>query len=781
MIEKENLLLNKPKTGRNNSYEKVIELLFEHFGNNSIVMIETGTIRGDSDVSRFGDGWGTMNLKYYADLTNSKLWSVDIDKNALDIANRVVPSDHLLTYVHKDSIEFLKEFPREIDFFLSDSYDYCGDAENVRRCHEHCLNEIKTVIPKLSENGIILIDDVFDISFNGKGKLAIPFLLDNGFELVHCFDSQALLRRKKIDKSIPSVSCVMTTYGRFTCVQNSIKMFLDQDYEGKTELIIYNTDVDYPMELGESLKKYESKIKIVNNNIDKVTNKPYNNVGAIRRDALDEANYELYICWDDDDIFLPFNIKQCVNGLLKSGKRAWKPKHSFFCGSGVPEYAENVMEASVIVYIDEIRKRGFRSETGSEHCGWYQELVDEGKFFVDSNSIPSYSFNWSRSTGPSDHKQSGDINNPNNFENHKKYSTDHALKPLELPDQKTLENIFEEYYKVLRSKKNVSNEFQKILINENVPRELALVSAQPDDIYFAWQIEVQIHNFRKYNLSDKMHVVVFYRGDKYKDYWNKLVESYQEVKFFFYKDQGAEINPYIPVLRPHILKQLFKENPELKDYAVFYHDSDICFTGDINFQKLAKGDTWYLSDTVSYIGANYLKSKGEYIFKEMCKIVGIDEQLVIDNEKNSGGAQYLMKNLDADFWEKVEKDCLLLYKYMCECNENDLFKRNPKVDIQAWCSDMWAVLWNGLLRGNQVRLDTELNFSWATSMEPEYINCKIFHNAGATADREDLFFKGHFIGSLPYGKINFDKLSTQYASYHYAKLIDEVSKVSCLM
>jgi len=771
----------KPRTGRNSSYEKTLEILLETFGKNPIVMIETGSIRSNSETSRFGDGWGTLNLKYYADYTDSKLWSVDIDQNVISIASNVVPSDHRLSYVCSDSIKFLKEFPKEIDFLLLDSYDYCGDEENIRKAHEHCLNEVKAAFPKLSENAIILVDDVFDQVFNGKGKQAIPYLLNNGFELIHCFDSQALLKRKVVNKNLPSVSCVMTTYGRTTCVENSIKMFIDQDYEGVKELIIYNTDVEYPFTLGESLQPFAQIIKIINNNTDKVTGLPYTNVGAIRRDALDEASYELYICWDDDDIFLPFNIRQCVNGLLKSGKRAWKPKHSFFWGAGEPEYAENVMEASVIVYTEEIRKRGFRQETGSEHCGWYQEVVDEGKFFTDSNSIPSYCFNWSRSTGPSDHKQSGDINNVNNFQNHKERSTDHATKPLELPDQVKLDRVYERLYKVLRSKKSLSNDFQKQLIDENVPKELVFVSAQPDDLYFAWQIEIQIHNFRQYNYSDKMHVVVYYAGQKQRNFWNKLVATYPEVKFFFYKDQGAKINPYIPVLRPHILKQFFKENPDLKDKAVFYHDSDICLTGNIDFLRLCKGNTWYLSDTVSYIGANYLKSKGEYIFKEMCRIVGIDEQLVIDNERNSGGAQYLMKNIDYTFWEKVENDCLALYKYMCECNEKDLFHRQPRTDIQAWCADMWAVLWNGLLRGNEVRLDKDLNFSWATSMQQEFQNCKIFHLAGATADRPDLFFKGNYINSLPYGKVDFNKISDKYGSHFYAKLVEEVGKVSCLI
>jgi hypothetical protein len=40
-----------------------------------------------------------------------------------------------------------------------------------------------------------LIDDVFGLDWHGKGKLSIPYLLENGFELVYHMDSQALLKR----------------------------------------------------------------------------------------------------------------------------------------------------------------------------------------------------------------------------------------------------------------------------------------------------------------------------------------------------------------------------------------------------------------------------------------------------------------------------------------------------------------------------------------------------------------------------------------------------------
>ena len=50
-----------------------------------------------------------------------------------------------------------------------------------------------------------------------------------------------------------------------------------------------------------------------------------------------------------------------------------------------------------------------------------------------------------------------------------------------------------------------------------------------------------------------------------------------------------------------------------------------------------------MSDTISYIGYDYIKSKGDDILKTMLDIVGIDEDVVKNNQNNSGGAQYILK------------------------------------------------------------------------------------------------------------------------------------------
>ena len=184
----------KPITGRNDSFLKVIEILEETY-KEPIIIVETGCIRNVTEESKFGDGWSTLNWEYYAKKTNSKVFVVDINENHINQSKKIVPQSELIEYYLDDSVNYLKKFSKKIDLLFVDSYDYCGDEENIRKCHEHSLNEIKAAWDKLNEHCFILLDDVFSNTWDGKGKLSIPYLLENGFNLVYFIDSQILLKR----------------------------------------------------------------------------------------------------------------------------------------------------------------------------------------------------------------------------------------------------------------------------------------------------------------------------------------------------------------------------------------------------------------------------------------------------------------------------------------------------------------------------------------------------------------------------------------------------------
>ena len=223
------------------------------------------------------------------------------------------------------------------------------------------------------------------------------------------------------------VSFICTSYRRFYCVRRIISQFLSQTYSN-VELIIFNTDVEYPFTDVVGLPN----IKVINNNLDYITGKPYTNRGDICRDAVTHATGDYFMLADDDDVYLPWHIQQAVEGIEEIGQDAWKPEKSLFAAPGKIELVQNTMEASVIVKMDRIREIGFRSDlTGYEGLSWYTILRDEGQLNEhNKNYIPSYCFNWSDPPELAGHKQSGDIDNPKNFDNHKLASGDYATGPL---------------------------------------------------------------------------------------------------------------------------------------------------------------------------------------------------------------------------------------------------------------------------------------------------------------------------------------------------------------
>jgi len=163
---------------------------------------------------------------------------------------------------------------------------------------------------------------------------------------------------------------------------------------------------------------------------------------------------------DDDDVYLPWHLQQAVDGIEELGTDAWKPEQSFFATPNKVELCRNTLEASVIVKMNRIREIGFRDDiTGYEGLSWYTKLRDEKQLNENNkNYIPSYCFNWSDQHEIAGHKQSGDINNPENFENHKK-ATNNIVNDLLTPLNKNeLDDFYSRYFKFIKINVNLFNQ-----------------------------------------------------------------------------------------------------------------------------------------------------------------------------------------------------------------------------------------------------------------------------------------------------------------------------------
>ena len=88
-----------------------------------------------------------------------------------------------ITFVAEDSLNFLTNFNKKIDFLFLDSLD--GQFEGASK---HQLEEIKIAKNYLHDQSLVLLDDKGD-----KTKLSINYMLDNNFKILNETREQVLL------------------------------------------------------------------------------------------------------------------------------------------------------------------------------------------------------------------------------------------------------------------------------------------------------------------------------------------------------------------------------------------------------------------------------------------------------------------------------------------------------------------------------------------------------------------------------------------------------------
>lgn len=287
--------------------------------------------------------------------------------------------------------------------------------------------------------------------------------------------------------------------------------------------------------------------------------------------------------------------------------------------------------------------------------------------------------------------------------------------------------------------------------------EVLFVTAQPDVPYFHWQTKLYIHNFIEKGIQpNQIHVIFSIQNGKEPSEESLKLKTFGVNVFHYYDERDFKF--YIPSIKPYLIHKWLLENPE-NGKIFFLHDADIIFRELPNFDDLISNDVSYLSDTISYIGYNYImdccdryeklhpnSEKGQLI-TEMAKVVGIDVDIIKHNQNNSGGGQYLIKNTDSKLWEKIYKDCSPLYNQMLDYQNR--FPINPG-QIQFWTAEMWSLLWNLWLHNIETKITKEFDFSWATDNIEIYNSKPILHMAGVTSDLSGKkFYKGDFINQDP--------------------------------
>ncbi len=114
------------------------------------------------------------------------------------------------------------------------------------------------------------------------------------------------------------------------------------------------------------------------------------------------------------------------------------------------------------------------------------------------------------------------------------------------------------------------------------------LTTQPDSDYYIWQLQVQLNNFKKFGCEDSGVIVFGYNPVLGINPNAKELQKQTDAKVFFFPDErNLSERLYLPSIRPHLLKQLFREKPELLTNQNFlYFDCDVIFTNYPDFSSL---------------------------------------------------------------------------------------------------------------------------------------------------------------------------------------------------
>lgn len=318
--------------------------------------------------------------------------------------------------------------------------------------------------------------------------------------------------------------------------------------------------------------------------------------------------------------------------------------------------------------------------------------------------------------------------------------------------------------------------------------ELNFVSAQPDVPYFHWQCEIFLNNFITMGIPSE-NIYVLFGVNKNQELSEGATKLKKYTPNIIPITDDRDKKHYIPSIKPYLITELLKQKPEIGK-CMFVHDSDIIFNFLPEFDKLLNDNIQYLSDTNGYLNFDYIMDcdtryakshKGldnGMLLRDMIDVIGVDGSQVKKNNKNSGGAQYLLKNQTWYMWYKMYKNSTVLYDKLKRFHHRYPIEHG---DIQFWTAEMWSILWNLWWWGQETKVVEELNFCWATDTIEKCKTNSILHMAGVTEDMKSrCFYKGDYIEINPFDKLKEDIHYFDYVDKNSAtiKYLSEIKKVS---
>jgi predicted O-methyltransferase YrrM len=143
-------------------------------------IVETGTIRGDGEQHRIGDGWSTVALAKHVRDNGGMVTSIDLDVSTARKLLTKFNLDEYVTLVEGHSIQMLTRLAVAGERFDVALLDSENDAQLI-------LDEYLVVSNMLNYPGLLIVDDVDLVSeLVLKGHKLVPWLDREGtsYEIV---------------------------------------------------------------------------------------------------------------------------------------------------------------------------------------------------------------------------------------------------------------------------------------------------------------------------------------------------------------------------------------------------------------------------------------------------------------------------------------------------------------------------------------------------------------------------------------------------------------------
>lgn len=180
----------------------------EH-GENKPVLIEIGTTRENVP----GQG-STRKIAEFCNENGLQFITVDMDPHNIYMAQKMFSrlgfDAQAITAKGED---FLRDYEGRFDFVFLDAYDFdhgghselrqrryekfLGERIDDKACHKMHLDCAQSVVAKLSEKGVVCVDDTWleDDAWTAKGTLAMPYFIEQGFVVLEARNRAALLAK----------------------------------------------------------------------------------------------------------------------------------------------------------------------------------------------------------------------------------------------------------------------------------------------------------------------------------------------------------------------------------------------------------------------------------------------------------------------------------------------------------------------------------------------------------------------------------------------------------